>query len=242
MAEKSSLLESLDLSDRIWHLRRAILVQGLAYSELKAISELAEDRVMAEGEWVYEQGRPATALYFLNRGCVRLSIVADDAREKTTAILRGGDVFGLESLAAGQHFRTRAVAHEESWISTLAGEQLRTLLEKRPRMQLNLIQILLYRLSEAHDDIHALCFLDMHQRLAQALLKLARRHGQQLATQPNLVRLKLRMSHDYLARLTGANRPYLSNIMSEFRQKGWIRYQRRHLLIDVDALNRTFGQ
>jgi CRP-like cAMP-binding protein len=236
MHQQTNLLSGLNHSDKIWHLSRASLVAGLEPEDLEAIARHMKDRIYGESEVIFEAGTPAEALFVLNRGSVRLSIASDPKRERTVEILRGGDIFGLEAIREGGVYLVEAAAHEESWVSTLRKGDFITLARERPVLSNNLIQLLLERLADAHADIKALCFLDIQQRLVQTLLKLCERHGQRLASQHNIVRLKLKLTHDFLARLTGANRPYLSNIMSRFKKEGWIRYQRHHLLIEVDAL------
>ncbi len=234
---QSNLLETLDRSDRIWHLSRTGLLEGLGPEDLEAVILHLEDRVYAEGRVIFNPGESAQTIYFLNRGSARLSLVPDDHREKTVEILKGGDVFGVEAMRESGRYEVRAEAHEESWISLLPRQDFIQLAGRHPALCNNLIQLLLEKLAHAHDEIKALCFLDIEQRLIQALLRLARKHGHRLANRNNMVRLQLRLSHDYLARLTGANRPYLSNIMSSLRKQGLIQYQRKHLLIDFDALN-----
>jgi CRP-like cAMP-binding protein len=83
--------------------------------------------------------------------------------------------------------------------------------------------------------------MDIQERLAHTLLKLARTHGRSVASEENMVKLRLRLSHDFLAGMIGSNRPYLSNIMSSFKKKGWIAYGNHHLLVDVAALEGLVG-
>jgi CRP-like cAMP-binding protein len=165
----------------------------------------------------------------------------DDRREKTLKILKRGDIFGLESMGQDGRSNVRAVAHEESWVSVLTRDQFLRIAVNQPSLYFNLIQILLHRLADAREDVKALCFMDIQERLAQTLLKLAQTHGQRMASRENMVRLRVRLSHDYLAGMIGSNRPYLSNIMSSFKKQGWIAYGNHHLLVDVDALKTFVG-
>ena len=241
MSHHASLLETLDQSDRIWHLSRAELLAGLTDDDLKAVVRRLNDRIVPEGQVIFNAGDAADSLFFVNRGSVRLSLVPDSHREKTIEILKGGDVFGLDSVGTRPLHQTQAVAHEEAWISSMKREDFFTLARERPVVCHNLIQLLLQQVHQAQEEVKALCFMDIQQRLIQALLRLGNKHGHRLARKGNVVRLKLRLSHDFLARLTGANRPYLSNIMSSLKKKGWIQYQRKHIVIDVDALERGDG-
>ena len=236
MIDHQELLNQIGNADKIWHLGQASLVRGLPNEDLQRITQMLEDQIFCRGEVIFDQGEPANCLFFLNRGSVRLSVPHNGCREKTIEILRRGDIFGLEAIGSDGQFGVRAVAHEETWVSILTRDQFVTIAHEQPTLFVNLIQILLRRLANAQDDIKALCFMDIQQRLVQTLLKLAHDHGQKLINQEEIVKLKLRLSHDYLAGLIGSNRPYLSNIMSNFKKQGWISYRRNHLLINVPAL------
>lgn len=236
MTNQRAVSEELARADKLWHLEQASLMEGLSPSELLLISNLSQDRIYSEGEVIYDQEDAAEALFFLNRGSIRLAVRNSDGREKTVGILAGGEIFGLEVIGAERVYQLQAVTHEESWVSLLTREQFVQLTRDYPALAFNLMQILLQRLGEAHEDIRALCFMDIQQRLVNTLLKLSESHGRRLPSEGNMVKLKVRISHDYLARLIGSNRPYLSNIMSHFKKQGWVRYDRNRLLIDTEAL------
>jgi CRP-like cAMP-binding protein len=238
MGDNGSFLSNLGLSERVWHLRRTTLASGLDSDDLELVCSLLKDEIIPKGQIIYEAGAKASALHFLNRGAVRISMKHVDGREKTVRILRGGEIFGIEAVAAEPFYQAQAIAHEETWLSILSRERFLDLVATRPALSLNLVQILLERLREARDEIRALCFMDIEQRLIMTLLKLCRHHGLRLAQRDNWVKLRLKLSHDYLARLTGSNRPYLSNIMSDFKKRGWIQYRHKHLLVDYEALSR----
>lgn len=97
MSRRPDLFASLDRNDKIWHLSRVALLEGLGKDELESLCEVLGDRVFPEGTVIFKAGDPAESLYFLNRGSVRLSIQPDETREKTVEILKGGDIFGLRN-------------------------------------------------------------------------------------------------------------------------------------------------
>jgi len=239
--DTQELFQSIGKADKIWHLGQASLLSGLSGGELLRISGLFKDQIHTRGEIIFDQGDSPAALYLLNRGSVRLSMTNEDQREKTLKILKRGDIFGLESIGHDGQSNVRATAHEESWVSVLTRDQFLNIAIEQPSLYFNFIQILLLRLADAREDVKALCFMDTQERLAQTLLKLAHTHGQQVASRENMVRVRVRLSHDYLAGMISSNRPYLSNIMSSFKKQGWISYKNQYLLVDIDALQNIVG-
>lgn len=237
----AALVEELAAANKVWHFEQAELLHGLQAHEIQRFLNLSVDHIFADQRPIFEPGEEADRVFILNRGVVRLQVPNLNSREKTVAVLIGGEVFGLESLAESQAYQLEAVAHEEAWVSSIAGADVRSLAVAIPQFALNAIQILVRRLGDATEDIHSLCFLDIEQRLIRTLLKLADRHGKPLRHRNGSVKLKVRISHEHLARLLGANRPYLSNIMSSFKKKGWIGYSNHRLLIHRPALEKAAG-
>lgn len=228
--------EELQSVDKIWHLRQAALLRGLSPSDLAAISNLCSDRLYAKGDVIFHQDDPADSLFILNRGCVRVSVVNSNGREKIIGLFKTGDIFGENLLGAQKRRCLQAAAHEECWVSILTRENFLRLLSEKPSLALNLIEILSQKLSEAREDIGALSFLDTENRVAKTLLKLGRSHGKFTVSEKTMVKLKIPLSHEQLARMIGGNRPHISTIMSKFKKRGWVHYQGRKLLIDTEAL------
>ena len=227
--------EELVSVDRVWHLRQAGLMDGLPLSDLNAVLSACIDRVYAKGEVVFDQGDPVDSLFILNRGCIRISAVNPDSREKILAIYSSG-ILGENLLGSEKHFEARATAHEESWVSIISRQQFLHLIQQRVAIALNYAKILNRRLVEAREDIKSHSFLDTESRLAKVLLSLAERHGKPLLGNGDIMKLKITLSHEHLAQLVGGNRPHVSMIMSKFKRKEWIHYQGRKLLIHREKI------
>ena len=222
--------EELVSVDRVWHLRQTGLTDGLPLTDLNAVLSACIDRIYSKGEVIFDQGDPVDSLFILNRGCIRISAVNSDDREKILAIYTSG-ILGENLLGPKEHFEARATAHEESWVSIVSREQFLILIQQRVAIALNYAKILSQRLLEAREDIKSHSFLDTECRLAKVLLSLAERHGKPLLGNGDMIKLKITLSHEHLAQLVGGNRPHVSMIMSKFKRKEWIHYQGRKLLI-----------
>jgi CRP/FNR family transcriptional regulator len=165
-------------------------------------------------------------------------LTTPNGRRKIVGILATGQIFGEEVFVSDSNYQTTALAHEESWISVLDRKTLLLLIGESPQLSLNLLQLLNERLMEARDEIETLSFSTTERRIARTLVKLSRKHGKRLFSLKPFRKLKIMMSHEHLAQMIGANRPHVSAIMSDFRKKGLIRYQRRKLLVNEQELAR----
>ena len=219
--------------DKIWHLRQTKLVEGLDDDDLRDMEEISKDRIYGKGEQIFARGESANQVYILFRGCVRAAVGSESGKERIVGIFKAGDILGENVLGSRPVQQATAVAHEECWIATISSADFVDLLERRPKVALNFIQILSQKLAEAREDIATLSFLGTQQRLAKTLLKLGINHGNEITSQESVRKLRFPLSHEHLARLIGANRPHVSTIMSDFRKRGWIHYQGRKLLINM---------
>lgn len=124
-------------------------------------------------------------------------------------------------------------------MSTISRDQFVCLLQQRGSIALNYIRILSQRLLEAREDVEA-SFLSTERRLGKRLLKLAETHGKPVCAEKHMIKLKIAFPHQELAHLIGANRPHVSTIMSKFKKRGWVLYQGRRLVLNVEELERVF--
>ncbi len=238
MTSGSKAQRQLANADKLWHLQQTALVSGLSWGDQQVLTGYCSDRIFRKEEVIFDAGSPADHLYIVSRGYVRLCVTGPGRQEKTTAILRSGDVFGESFLASRRAHRTRAMAHEESWILALSRDHFLRMAEQCPVLLLNLIRILNRRLQEAQRDIEALSCMSARQRIADTLVRLGRKHGKPLISDQQRVKLTIPLSHQQLAHLTGGNRPHVSTIMSSFRREGLVGYQGRRLLLDTGGLAR----
>lgn len=237
--ELSQPIQALNHADRLWHLQQTGLTAGLSLREQHQVASACSDLLLEKGRVVYQQGDAADSLYLINRGAIVLVAGNPEGREKVVGVLGPGQLFGEEALGLGGSSRTsRAVAYEECWVSTIRRETLQGLMLAIPALALNLVRLVINRLSEAREELEHFSFLTTEQRTARALVKLGRDHGRQIPADGSVRKLRIQVSHELLSHMVGANRPHVSAIMSQFRKNGWIRYQKRRLLIDMDRLSR----
>lgn len=225
-------LEKLTSADRILYLRQSGLAEGLSFTDLSDVVSVCKDRIYAKEDVIFDREDPADSLYILNRGCVRISTANSSNQEKILWLYTIGDIFGEDVLGLEQRPQTRAIAHEESWISAISRDQLIPLIQQRLPVAINLVNILSERLLESRENIKSHIFLDAEHRLAKTVLGLAERYGRPLRGSEEMVRLRIPLSHEHLGRVIGNNRPYVSMLMSEFKRREWIGYLGGKLVIN----------
>jgi CRP/FNR family cyclic AMP-dependent transcriptional regulator len=168
---------------------------------------------------IFSQGDVADAVFFIQKGKVKITVLSEHGKEAVVGILAVGQFFG-ESCLDGAEFRT-ATSHamEECLITSITKTAMLTALRKEPKFSAFFMAYLLSRNSRIEDDLIDQLFNSSERRLARLLLLLAN-FGQDGGAQPVAVTL----SQETLAEMIGTTRSRVSFFMNKFRKKGFISY------------------
>ena len=169
---------------------------------------------------VYSQGQQADAVYFIQQGKVRLSVLSGAGKEAILGILAPGDICG-EGCLAGQPLRigTATAVSATTAVKIQKADLVRALHEQHPLSEAILAQILARNIA-FEEDVCDQLFNHSEKRLARALLKLAR-FGQDSA-HPRTITPKI--SQEALAEMVGTTRSRINFFMNKFRRLGLIEY------------------
>ena len=182
-------------------------------------------------EKVFSQGDPAQAIFFLQKGKVKLTVVSQQGKEAVIAILGAGDFFG-EGCLAGQLLRMSTVTtlSECSIVRIDKTDTIRALHDE-PAFSELFLHYLLSRNIRIEEDLVDHLFNSSEKRLARVLLLLANfgKEGKPETVIP-------KMSQETLAEIIGTTRSRVSYFMNKFRKMGFIDYN-GHLEVHSSLLN-----
>jgi CRP-like cAMP-binding protein len=168
---------------------------------------------------IFAQGAPADAVFYLERGQVKLTVVSKGGKAAIVAILGRGDFFG-EGCLAGQPVRmATASAMSDAAVVRVERQAMLRLLHERSVFSERFMAHLLARNVRFEEDLVDQLFNSSEKRLARVLLLLAR-FGKEGATEPVVPRV----SQEVLAEMVGTTRPRISGFMNKFRRLGFIEY------------------
>ena len=168
---------------------------------------------------VFAQGDPANAVFFLETGRVKLTVVSTRGKEAVIGVLEAGSFFG-EGALAGQPLRmSTASALQATTLLRLNKATMVRLLHREPVVAERFISYLLSRNVRIEEDLVDQLFNSSEKRLARILLLLAQ-YGKE--SRPETVIPKV--SQDTLAAMVGTTRSRVSYFMNRFRKLGFIDY------------------
>jgi CRP/FNR family transcriptional regulator, nitrogen oxide reductase regulator len=209
---------TLDL--RLTILRQLPFFKGLPDQAITEINPLFREQGYEPGETIYFTGDPATRLYVVAAGKVKLLRHAPTGQEVLLDLLIPGDFLGSLPMLGENTYPDTAQAHTICCTLTITDEEFQKILEQHPQVSLALLEIVSHRLQEAREIIHQLSAAPVESRLAATLLKLADKLGEQ---HDGELLIQLPLSRQDLADMTGATVETVSRIMSQFRKQNLIR-------------------
>ena len=191
--------------------------------DLKAFLTTANGgRTMAdygENAVIFSQGDPADAIFYIQKGKVKLTVLSRQGKEAVVAILGLGDFFG-EGCLAGQPKRMgTAVSMSGCSIMRLEKPEVIHALHEQPSFSEVFVAHLLSRNIRIEEDLVDQLFNSSEKRLARVLLLLAN-FGKEGTPQTVIPK----MSQETLAEIVGTTRSRVSFFMNRFRKLGFIKY------------------
>jgi CRP/FNR family transcriptional regulator, cyclic AMP receptor protein len=172
-----------------------------------------------KGEIVFSQGDPADAVFYIQSGKVKVTVVSEQGKEAVVAMLGTNQFFG-EGCLAGQARRIATVATiMDSVIVRLEKAAIVRVIHREPAFSEMFIAHLLSRAIRVEADLVDQLFNSSEKRLARLLLLLAN-FGKEEKPEPVLAKI----SQETLADMIGTTRSRVSFFMNKFRKLGFIDY------------------
>ena len=181
-------------------------------------------------EIVFLQGDVADAIFYIQKGQIKLTVVSDRGKEAVVGLLGASHFFG--KVLNGHPLRiTTATAIEECLITRIAKEAMIATLHDQPNFSELFMADLLNRNNRIEEDLIDQLFNSSEKRLARALLLLAN-FGKENGPAP----IVGKFSQELLAEMIGTTGSRVSHFMNKFRQLGYIKYN-ENLEIHNSLLN-----
>jgi CRP/FNR family transcriptional regulator, cyclic AMP receptor protein len=170
-------------------------------------------------EILFAQGDPADAVFYIQKGKVKITVVSEQGKEAVVAVL-GADEFVGEGCLAGQAQRIANVAAmTDSVIMRLEKAAVVNVIHQEPAFSEMFIAHLLARTIRVEADLVDQLFNSSEKRLARMLLLLAN-FGKEGSPAPMIAKI----SQETLAEMIGTTRSRVSFFMNRFRKLGFIKY------------------
>ena len=204
--------------------------------ESEALKALGVVRGFPRGTTLMLEHESSERVMILLSGRVKVARVDDDGREVLLSIRDPGDVLGELGFIDGLPRIATVTALEPVFALVISAPTFRTHLETTPRVAVALLRVMTRRFRETTVKLSQFAASDTLGRVAARILELCERYGDR---QPEGVEVQTPLSQEELAAWVGASRAGVAQALQTLRGLGWIRTERRLILVtNVDALRR----
>jgi CRP/FNR family transcriptional regulator, cyclic AMP receptor protein len=185
---------------------------------------------------VFSQGEPASSIFYIRDGKIKLTVVSEGGKEAVIAILGPDEFFGLRCLTGQPRRIATAEAMTGCKVMHLDKKITIAALNQEPAFSKMLLAHVLARSNRVEEDLIDQLFNSSEKRLARALLLLAN-FGKEGKPQ----RIVAKISQETLAEMVGTTRARVSYFMNKFRQSGFIDYRGKRLEVHSSLLGVVLG-
>src|SRR5438874_10285098 len=201
---------------------------------LGKITDGKQEMNFRKGEKIFSQGDRADAIYFIQAGRIKITVVSTGGKEAVLAMPGPHEFFGEGSLVKQSLRVSTAETLEPSTVFRVDKLAMIRSLHEQPELSEKFMASLLTRNIDLEEDLCDQLFNHSEKRLARVLLKLARLREHDIAADASIPLL----SHETLAEMVGTTRSRITHFMNKFRTMGLIDYNgdltvRTELLTDV---------
>ena len=185
----------------------------------------------ANRKTVFSQGQLAEAVFYIQKGKVKLTVVSTQGKEAVVAVLGDDEFLGQGCLAGQSRYMATAKAMGECEIMRLEKSAIIRILHEEPAFSEMFVSHILTRTIRVEEDLVDQLFNSSEKRLARTLLLLAN-FGKEGRPEPVIAKV----SQETLAEMIGTTRSRVSFFMNKFRRLGFIGYN-GHLEVHSSLLN-----
>ena len=224
------------MANTFWHL------ENIDVTHILCPTKLGNDALMAQhthvsykkGEIIYVPREMADRIFFINEGRVKISVMNEDNKEVTKAILGKGEVFGELALLGESSRHDTALAMEATSVCVVTLEELRGLMRDRSEVNLFFMKMFASRQLEMERRLESLVFKDSRTRIVEFLVELTRNKGQRVGYEWVVRQF---ITHQEIANLTATSRQTVTTTLNDLRAQKLITFNRSRLLVrDLEAL------
>jgi CRP-like cAMP-binding protein len=210
-------------------LKKIQYFSGLSPAELESIRKLVFEKTADRAEMVLLEGEPATSLYFVASGAVKLFKTSAEGKEQILSIVRPGDSFNDVSIFDGGPNPASARTMGPVLLYGIKKHDMEAILREHPQIVLNVVRVLAGRVRHLVSLVEDLSFRHVMSRVAKILFEYV---GGEMGPGP-------RLTQQEMAAMAGTAREVVGRSLKALEGEGAIKLDRHRIIItDKEALQK----
>ncbi len=211
------------------------LFRGVSPAEVQRVRSLARRERVAVGAWLFEQGQPASALFLLDSGRVRVTQSGPGGQQVVLHLVSPGEAFGCSAILHERQYPGSAEVVAEAVVERFDAAALRVLEREVPQVAANALGLLAARVRDLRVRYREAVTQRVEPRIASTLVRLVQQTG--VVEAGGGTRIGLRLSRQDLAELAGTTMFTVSRTLTSWEQLGLVEVARQRVTVcDVERL------
>jgi CRP/FNR family transcriptional regulator len=224
---------------KVWYLRNTGIFRGLSDEDVRMIDRHSLMQQIRRGQAIYLQGAPASHVYILKKGVVKINRLTSQGREIILDIIREGSIFGEMALADPDEMNESAEAIEDGVICAMKTEDMERFIQIMPILSVQVTRMFGFRRYSIENKLVELLFRTVEQRFAKTLMSLVDDFG---IPHADGILLNIRLTHKDYAALIASTRETVTATVNNLKHKGVIGIEDKYLVIkSVDGIRAITG-
>jgi CRP-like cAMP-binding protein len=204
------------------------LFRGLAPAETAEVLRAASPRALGAGECLFLQGDPVEALFLVEGGLLRLVQHTADGEEVVVRTLGAGGIVAGVALLDKRSYPVSAIAQTDCRLLVWPRPRIAELAARYPQIRANVLSTIADRMQEALSRVRELATESVAQRVARALVRLARTEGKKV---PAGTMIDRPLGRQELADLAGASMFTASRLLAGWARDGILQVGRQKVVV-----------
>ena len=220
----------------VWFFENVNLFSIFCPKKFKEYRENHQSRNFKKGEFIYFSDDPASSIYLVTEGKVKLLYYTEDGDEVVKSVLTRGEIFGeLALLGEDTRKDCAQVLSDRTSVCKLTLEQMQQLMKDDVSFALNIFKLIGLRISKLERKIDSLVFKDVRTRVIEFIKEFVMEKGEKNGPEYKADNF---LTHKDIANLVGTTRQTVTTLLNELRNEGKIDFSRRTIYVaDINNLS-----
>ncbi len=212
---------------KIDYLKMVDIFQDLSKDEMAEMDQTTTMSTCRRGKIFYQPEDTSEVLFILKKGRIQLYRISPEGKKLIVSTIGPGTIFGEMAIIGQRMHNTFAEAIDDCLLCVMSRHDVERLILGNPAVALRIMDVMAHRLSEAETRLEDMAFKSIPARLAALLLRLQEEQGDEIYG----------YTHQDLAEAVGTYRETTTQILNEFKAKGFIEIGRKRIkVIDLEGL------
>ena len=202
-------------------------LKTLTRDELMRVSACKTSKIIRKGEVIFEEGDSLNGVYCIRDGVCKMSKLSENGKDQVVKLVVKGGMMGQRSLVSGETANLSAVAINDMQICFIPKQEILNDLQKNSNFSMDVLKRMALDLRDADDTLVDMAQKTVKQRLAETLLYIKNKFGND-----DDGFLNITLSREDYSSIVGTATESAIRILSQFKKSGLISTSGKQIKIE----------